>query len=122
MGYNAPEDRLLPEGYDWKDRGSCRPVETGHRCAAAVTKDCQFAQNDGTVRDRARQTRPDATACRTMPTAARLVHDAATGFEDASGQPTRRCVKCAGTLHVPERDDDAEANLARHPRGDVECS
>ena len=21
MGYNAPEDRILPEGYDWKDRG-----------------------------------------------------------------------------------------------------
>ena len=20
MGYNAPEDRILPDGYDWKDR------------------------------------------------------------------------------------------------------
>ena len=23
LGYNAPEDRILPENFDWKDRGAC---------------------------------------------------------------------------------------------------
>ena len=28
LGENAPEDRILPEGYDWKDRA---PLDAGSR-------------------------------------------------------------------------------------------
>jgi hypothetical protein len=51
MGYNAPEDRLLPENFDWSD---------GEKLAAAYkevaralrpwTIDFHVAQNDGTVK------------------------------------------------------------------------
>jgi sugar phosphate isomerase/epimerase len=51
MGYNAPEDRLLPEGYDWSDRA---PLDDAYRQVARVlrpwTIDFHVAQNDGTVK------------------------------------------------------------------------
>ena len=50
MGYNAPEDRLLPEGYDWKDRSklddALRIVTNALR---PWTIDFHVAQNDATV-------------------------------------------------------------------------
>jgi hypothetical protein len=51
MGYNAPEDRLLPENFDWS-----RPdvlAEAYRKMAAALrpwTIDFHVAQNDGTVK------------------------------------------------------------------------
>lgn len=50
MGYNAPEDRLLPENYDWKDRSVL--TEALKKLTAALrpwTIDFHVAQNDGTV-------------------------------------------------------------------------
>jgi sugar phosphate isomerase/epimerase len=51
MGYNAPEHRLLPEGYDWKDQavldGALRKVTDALR---PWTIDFHVAQNDGTVK------------------------------------------------------------------------
>jgi hypothetical protein len=50
MGYNAPEDRLLPEGYDWSDTekfdAALRQVTTALR---PWTIDFHVAQNDATV-------------------------------------------------------------------------
>jgi sugar phosphate isomerase/epimerase len=50
MGYNAPEDRILPEGYDWKDRGK---LDEAYRTVTDAlrpwTLDFHVAQNDGTV-------------------------------------------------------------------------
>jgi sugar phosphate isomerase/epimerase len=50
MGYNAPEDRILPEHYDWKDRETLdhalRTVTTALR---PWTIDFHVAQNDATV-------------------------------------------------------------------------
>jgi hypothetical protein len=51
MGYNAPEDRLLPEGYDWNDRGLLD--EAYRKVARALrpwTIDFHVAQNDATVK------------------------------------------------------------------------
>ena len=50
MGYNAPEHRLLPEGFDWVDQS----VLTGALTRVANelrpwTTDFHVAQNDGTV-------------------------------------------------------------------------
>ena len=51
MGYNAPEDRLLPDGYDWKD---CGLLDDAYRKVARAlrpwTIDFHVAQNDATVK------------------------------------------------------------------------
>jgi hypothetical protein len=50
MGYNAEKDRLLPVGYDWKDKGA---LDAAYRKVADAlrqwTLDFHVAQNDGTV-------------------------------------------------------------------------
>jgi sugar phosphate isomerase/epimerase len=50
MGYNAPEDRLLPADYDWKDRSQ---LDKALRAVTAAlrpwTIDFHVAQNDATV-------------------------------------------------------------------------
>ncbi|WP_027078798.1 sugar phosphate isomerase/epimerase family protein [Maribacter antarcticus] len=49
LGYNAPEDRILPEGFDWNDR---KALTAGLRKLTAAlrpwTIDFHVAQNDGT--------------------------------------------------------------------------
>jgi sugar phosphate isomerase/epimerase len=50
MGYNAPEDALLPEDFDWNDQD--RFYEAYEKLTAALrpwTIDFHVAQNDGTV-------------------------------------------------------------------------
>jgi sugar phosphate isomerase/epimerase len=50
MGYNAPEDAILPEGYDWKDKGKLD--EALKKLTAALrpwTIDFHVAQNNATV-------------------------------------------------------------------------
>jgi sugar phosphate isomerase/epimerase len=50
MGYNAPEDALLPEGYDWKDQGKLDEALTKLTNALRPwTIDFHVAQNNGTV-------------------------------------------------------------------------
>ncbi len=51
MGYNAPDDRILPENFDWKDQA--RLDEALKKMTAALrpwTFDFHDAQNDGTVK------------------------------------------------------------------------
>ena len=51
MGYNAPEDRILPEGYDWSDQ--TKLDEALQAITAALrpwTIDFHVAQNDATVK------------------------------------------------------------------------
>jgi len=50
MGYNAPEDALLPENYDWQDKGKLE--EALRKLTAALrpwTIDFHVAQNNATV-------------------------------------------------------------------------
>ena len=50
LGYNAPEDRILPENFDWKDRKTL--TEALKKVTSALrpwTIDFHVAQNDGTV-------------------------------------------------------------------------
>ncbi|MDO6820929.1 sugar phosphate isomerase/epimerase [Zobellia sp. 1_MG-2023] len=50
LGYNAPEDRILPENFDWSDR---KTLEAGLKTVTDAlrpwTIDFHVAQNDGTV-------------------------------------------------------------------------
>ena len=50
LGYNAPEDRLLPENFDWSQQGEL--MEALQKVTHALqpwTMDFHVAQNDGTV-------------------------------------------------------------------------
>ncbi|MEJ7911886.1 MAG: TIM barrel protein [Chitinophagaceae bacterium] len=50
LGYNSPEDRILPENFDWNDRETLK--EGLKKLTAALrpwTTDFHVAQNDGTV-------------------------------------------------------------------------
>lgn len=50
MGYNSPEDRILPENYDWKDRSILTDaLKKVTKALRPWTIDFHVAQNDGTV-------------------------------------------------------------------------
>ena len=51
LGYNAPEDRLLPEDFDWKDEQALyAALKTVASALRPWTIDFHVAQNDGTVK------------------------------------------------------------------------
>jgi hypothetical protein len=51
MGYNAPEDRILPEGHDWNEGPALDDaLKTVTRALRPWTNDFHVAQNDGTVK------------------------------------------------------------------------
>ena len=51
LGYNAPEDRILPEGYDWSNReGLDQALKTMTHALRPWTIDFHVAQNDATVK------------------------------------------------------------------------
>lgn len=50
MGYNHPEDRVLPENFDWSDRATLtEALKTMTKALRPYTIDFHVAQNDGTV-------------------------------------------------------------------------
>ncbi len=51
MGYNAPDDRILPERFDWSDRAALDAgLKTMTNALRPWTIDFHVAQNDGTVK------------------------------------------------------------------------
>ena len=51
LGYNAPEDRILPEGYDWSNRETLdSALKTMTHALRPWTIDFHVAQNDATVK------------------------------------------------------------------------
>ena len=91
LGYNAPEDRLLPEDFDWdqKDRFAAAYLEM----ASALrpwTFDFHVAQNDGTVKGSGSH---DKTGkhCQPFDPNGKLdiVRDAGAWMRDDKGNPTR---------------------------------
>ena len=51
LGYNAPEHRILPEGYDWKDKSVLdSALKTMTDALRPWTIDIHVSQNDGTVK------------------------------------------------------------------------
>jgi sugar phosphate isomerase/epimerase len=92
LGYNAPEDRLLPEDFDWLDRE--RLAQAYRTVAGALrpwTNDFHVAQNDGTVKGSGSH---DKTGRHCLPLDANgkldIVRDAGAWMRDDSGQPTRQ--------------------------------
>jgi hypothetical protein len=91
MGYNAPEDRLLPDDFDWPQRE--RLAEAYRKMAAALrpwTVDFHVAQNDGTVNGSGSH---DKTGRHCQPCDPHgkldIVRDAGAWMRGSDGQPTR---------------------------------
>ena len=91
MGYNAPEDSLLPEGFDWSQQDKL--AEAYRKVAAALrpwTIDLHIAQNDGTVKGSGSH---DKTGrhCQPLDPNGKLdiVRDAGAWMCDDGGEPTR---------------------------------
>jgi sugar phosphate isomerase/epimerase len=91
MGYNAPEDRILPEGHDWTSRAA---LEDALKVVTSTlrpwTIDFHVAQNDATVKGSGSH---DKTGRHCLPLDPNGKLDIATdaGFwlRDEQGQPTR---------------------------------
>jgi sugar phosphate isomerase/epimerase len=91
MGYNAPEDRLLLEGFDWSQTDKL--AEAYRQVAGALrpwTIDLHIAQNDGTVKGSGTH---DKTGkhCQPLDPNGRLdiVRDAGAWIRGDDGRPTR---------------------------------
>jgi sugar phosphate isomerase/epimerase len=91
MGYNSPESRLLPEGFDWSD--SSVLVDALREVANALrpwTIDFHVAQNDGTVRGSGSH---DKTGRHCPPNdpdgKMNIVEIAGLWMRDEKGEPTR---------------------------------
>lgn len=91
MGYNAPEDRLLPENFDWSDHeklaAAYKQVATALR---PWTIDFHVAQNDGTVKGSGSH---DKTGKHCLPFDPNgrldIVRDAGAWMRDDAGKVTR---------------------------------
>ena len=91
MGYNAPEHRILPEGFDWKDRTVFeKALVTMTDALRPWTIDFHVAQNDGTVKGTGSH---DKTGRHCLPLDPNgkldIVHDAGAWMRDDSGTVTR---------------------------------
>jgi len=91
MGCNAPEDRILPERYDWKDGETLdRALRTVTKALRPWTIDFHVAQNDGTVFGSGTH---DKTGRHCLPTDPNgrldVVRHAGFWMRDERGQPTR---------------------------------
>lgn len=91
MGINAPEDRLLPDDFEWSQTG--RFAEAYAKMAAALrpwTIDFHVAQNDGTVKGAGSH---DKTGRHCLPNDPNgkldIVRDSGAWLRDAAGVPTR---------------------------------
>jgi sugar phosphate isomerase/epimerase len=91
MGYNAPEDRLLPGDFEWSQSG--RLAEAYAKMAAALrpwTIDFHVAQNDGTVKGAGSH---DKTGRHCLPNDPNgkldIVRDSGAWLRGADGEPTR---------------------------------
>ncbi len=91
MGYNAPEDRLLPDDFDWSQSETL--AQAYAQMAAALrpwTLDFHVAQNDGTVKGAGSH---DKTGRHCQPCDPNgkldIIRDAGAWMRGADGQPTR---------------------------------
>jgi len=92
LGYNAPEDRLLPEGYDWKD-GKVLDAALAQLTAALRpwTIDFHVAQNDATVKGSGSHDKTGRHCLATDPNGKlNIAHHAGFWMRDSYGIPTKK--------------------------------
>ena len=91
MGYNAPDDRILPENFDWSDRKTLdEGLKTMTRALRPWTVDFHVAQNDATVKGSGSH---DKTGRHCLPNDPNgkldIVRHAGFWLKDDNGTPTR---------------------------------
>jgi sugar phosphate isomerase/epimerase len=91
MGYNAPDDRILPENFDWSNRSALdEGLKTMTRALRPWTIDFHVAQNDATVKGSGSH---DKTGRHCLPHDPNgkldIVRHAGFWLKDDSGNPTR---------------------------------
>ncbi len=121
LGYNAPEDRILPEKWNWDDPAKLdQALATLTAALRPWTIDFHIAQNDATVKGSGSH---DKTGRHCLPDRSQ---------RQAQDRPPRRLLaarrlrqrdqevqaRLLGRLHVPQRGDDEAADVEQHPGGD----
>jgi sugar phosphate isomerase/epimerase len=93
MGYNAPQHRILPEGYDWKDRSALdRALKEVTDALRPWTIDFHVAQNDGTVKGSGSHDKTGRHCMAKDPNGKLdIVHDAGYWLRDGAGAVTKVC-------------------------------
>ena len=93
MGYNAPEHRILPEGYDWKDRGVLDEALKAVTAALRPwTIDFHVAQNDATVKGSGSHDKTGRHCMAKDPNGKLdITHHAGYWLRDENGAVTRVC-------------------------------
>jgi sugar phosphate isomerase/epimerase len=125
MGYNAPDDRILPERFDWSDRETLDAgLKTMTNALRPWTIDFHVAQNDGTVKGSGTH---DKTGRHCLPNDpnGRLDIVRPRGILAARCRGPRRAPvrpHLLGRLHVPERRHDPAGDLERRAGSDGEGS
>ena len=91
MGYNAPEDAILPQDYDWQDRAQLEAALSKLTTALRPwTIDFHVAQNDATVRGSGSHDKTGRHCLATDPNGKlNIAHDAGYWLRDAKGNPTK---------------------------------
>ncbi len=92
LGYNAPEDRVLPKDFDWNDEATLyRALKTIASALRPWTNDFHVAQNDGTVKGSGSH---DKTGHHCLPSDKNgkldIVRASGLWLRDETGQPTKR--------------------------------
>jgi sugar phosphate isomerase/epimerase len=92
MGYNAPEDRILPENWDWSDPAKLdSALATLTAALRPWTIDVHIAQNDATVKGSGSH---DKTGRHCLPDdpggKLKIAHHAGFWMRDANGNPTKK--------------------------------
>ena len=93
MGYNAPEHRILPESYDWKDRSKLdAALKTVTDALRPWTIDFHVAQNDGTVKGSGSHDKTGRHCMAKDPNGKLdIAHAAGFWLRDGNGTVTRTC-------------------------------
>ncbi len=125
MGYNAPEDAILPPNYDWKDQSKLD--EALKKLTAALrpwTIDFHVAQNDATVKGSGSHDKTGRHCLANDPNGKlNIPHHAGYWLRDdpPSGQPTKRikhicwdgCMFSNETMMKPQTWNDILAVMAK---------
>ncbi|GAB3167475.1 sugar phosphate isomerase/epimerase family protein [Telluribacter humicola] len=92
MGYNRPEDRLLPENFDWNDRETLTAaLKKLTNALRPWTIDFHVAQNDGTVHGTGSHDKTGRHCLATDPNGKLdVVQDAGLWLRDENGELTKR--------------------------------
>ena len=91
LGYNRPEDRILPENFDWSDRQALTEgLKTITKALRPYTIDFHVAQNDGTVHGTGSHDKTGRHCLATDPNGKLdVVQDAGHWLRDESGKLTK---------------------------------